>query len=59
MYAVKTVVSHVTNIAKINTASDSAKCKVTLLRDGTSLHRGEGNTKQRNRVANSFHSNAR
>jgi len=56
---VKTVVSHVTNMAKIYRASDSVKCTVPLLTDGTSLHRGEGNTKQKNRVASSLHRNVR
>lgn len=40
LYAVESVVSHVTNMA-----SDSAQCEVPILRAGTSLHRGEGNTK--------------
>jgi hypothetical protein len=58
LYAVKTVASHMKNMAKIYRASDSVKCKVPLLTDGASLHRGKGNTKQGNRVANSLHRNA-
>jgi hypothetical protein len=58
LYAVKTVASHMKNMAKIYRASDSVKCKVPLLPDGASLHRGKGNTKLGNRVANSLHRNA-
>ena len=38
-------------------ASDSAQCKVPLLRDGTSLHRWEGN-KNGNRLTSSLNTNA-
>jgi len=42
LYAVKTEVSHFTNVTKTNRASNSAKCEVPLLKDGTSLHRVGG-----------------
>jgi len=58
LYAVKTVASHMTHMAKIYRASDSVKCRVPLLTDGTSLHNREGNTKQGNSVASSPYTNA-